>query len=55
MLMPVPKYCKNQNMCDDTVNTSPPAIQFVPECYNTQEICDKAVGACPFVFSSVPD
>ena len=55
MLMPVPKCCENQNMCDDTVNTSPPAIQLVPECYNTQEICDKAVGACPFVFGSVPD
>ena len=52
MLMPVPKCCKNQNMCDDTVNTSPLAIQFVPECYN---MCDKAVGACPFVFGSIPD
>ena len=33
-------------MCDKAVDTYPSAIQFVPECYNTQKICDKAVDTC---------
>ena len=33
-------------MCNKAVNTYPSAIQFVPECYKTQEICDKAVNTC---------
>ena len=31
-------------------STNPFAIEFVPECYKSQEICDKAVDTCPFVF-----
>ena len=42
-------------MCNKSVNTSPSAIQLVPESYKTQEICVKVVGTCPFVFSSVLD
>ena len=30
-------------------------LQFIPECYKTQEICDKAVDTCLFVFDSVAD
>ena len=33
-------------MCDKAVNTYPSIIQFVPECYSAQEICDKAVNRC---------
>ena len=40
-------------MCDKAVDTYPSAIQFVPECYNTQKICDKAVDTCTFVFNLV--
>ena len=35
--------CKNQQMCHKAVNTHPSTIQFVPECYKTQEISDKTV------------
>ena len=27
----------------------------VPECYKSQEMCDKTVDTCPFVFDSIPD
>ena len=37
------------------VNTSPFVKKFVLECYKSQEMCDKAVDICPFVFDSVPD
>ena len=30
-------------MCDKAVNTYHSTIQFVPDCYNTQEMCDEAV------------
>ena len=30
-------------------------MQFAPERYKTQEICDKAVDAYPFVFDSIQD
>ena len=29
-------------MCDKAVNTDPSTIQFVPECYKTQGMCNKA-------------
>ena len=41
-------------MCNKTINTSPSAIQFIPECHKSQEMCDKAVYACHFVVDSVP-
>ena len=28
-------------MCDEAVNTYHSTIRFAPECYTTQEICDK--------------
>ena len=33
----------------------PHALEFVPECYMTQEMCDKAVNRCFFVFDSIPN
>ena len=42
-------------MCDKAVNTHPTTIQFVPKCCKTQEMCDKAVNRCFFVFDSICD
>ena len=36
-------------------NIHPSIIAFVPECFQTQEMGDKAVDSCPFVFDSIPD
>ena len=33
-------------MCDKAVDTHAPTIQFVLECYKTQEMCYKAVHRC---------
>ena len=33
-------------MCDKAVTTYDSTIQFVPDCYKTQEICDKTVTRC---------
>ena len=35
-------------MCDKAVCTYPSAIEFVPKCNNTQEMCNKAVNRCFF-------
>ena len=42
-------------MFDKTVSTYLSTIKFVPECFMTQEMRDKAVNRCRFVFSSMPD
>ena len=42
-------------MCNKAVSTYHSAIQIFPECHKPQEMCDKAVDTCPFVFYSVPD
>ena len=42
-------------MCNKAVNTYPSAIQFVPECCKTQEMCVKAVDIGRFVFDSAPN
>ena len=39
----------------EAVDSYPSAIQFVPECYKTQEMCIKTVDTCLFKFDSVPD
>ena len=33
-----------KKMCNKAADMYPSIIQFVFECYKTQEICDKAVG-----------
>ena len=42
-------------MFDKAVNTNPSTIEFVLECYKTQEMCYKAVHRCYLVFDSIPD
>ena len=42
-------------MCDKAVNTYPSPIEFVPECFMTQKMCEKAVNKCFFVFDYIPD
>ena len=37
-------------MFDKATNTHPPTIKFVPKCYKTQEMCDKAVNGRFFCF-----
>ena len=33
-------------MCDKAVNSYPSTIKVIPECFMTQEMCDKAVNSC---------
>ena len=45
-------------MSDKAVNTYHSTKQFVPECYKTQEMCDKAVNRCfllMFMYVLIPD
>ena len=42
-------------MCDKAVDSHLPTIQFVPECYKSQEMCYKAASRCFFVFDSISD
>ena len=42
-------------MCKKAVNISSSAIQFVPECYKTREICDKSVPKDPFMLKYSDD
>ena len=42
-------------MYNKAAGTYPSAIHFVPECYKSQEMCDKAVDTCPFAFDSIPN
>ena len=37
-------------MCDKAVDTHPTILKFVPDCYKTQEICDKAVNRWFFLY-----
>ena len=48
---------KAQKVRGKAVDTTPPAIQFISECSKTriQEMYDKAVDTCPFVFYSAPN
>ena len=42
-------------MCDKPVDTHPSTKRFVTKCYKFQEMCDKAVKRCFFLFDSIPD
>ena len=42
-------------MCDKVVNTHFSTIQFVPECYKTQEICHKAFSKGFHSFFYIPE
>ena len=37
------------------VNTFSSTIEYIPDQFKTQEICDKALDKCLFVFYSVPN
>ena len=38
-------------MCNKAVDTHPSTIKYVPKCYKTQEICNKAVHRCFLYFT----
>ena len=40
-------------MCDEAVDTYHSTIQFVRDCYSTQEMCDQAINRCAFAY--IPD
>ena len=42
-------------MCDKAVDVYANALEFVPECYKTQKMCDKSVDTSQFVLDSLPD
>ena len=39
-----------QEVYDKVVNTHSSTIEFVPECYKTQKLCDKAFNKCFLAF-----
>ena len=41
-------------MCDKAVNTCPSTIEYVSDLFKTQEMREKAVDKCSFVFDSAP-
>ena len=42
-------------MCDKSVDTHPPTTKYIPQCHKTQEMYNKPVHSCFFVFDSIPD
>ena len=42
-------------MCDNSIETYPSTIQYVPDQCKTQKMSDKAVNGCFILFHSVPD
>ena len=42
-------------MCNKSFSSYPSTIKYVPDQFKTQEICDKAVDKCYFVFNFVSD
>ena len=51
----VPNCHKTNKICNKSVDIYLSAIKFLPEGFETQEKCYKAVNACAFVFDSIPD
>ena len=49
----VDNYHHVLKVCDKDVNTYPLTIKFVPEWLITQEMCDKPVTRCLFLFDSI--
>ena len=45
----------SKKMCDKAVHTYPSTLKVIPERCKTQEMCNKAVNRCFFVFDSVPE
>ena len=43
-------------MCNKAIDNYPHALEFVPECYQTQKkTCDSAVNTYPFTIKFVPE
>ena len=42
-------------MCNKAVNTYDSTIQFVSDCYKSQEVCDKASSRCFLAFVFILD
>ena len=42
-------------MSEKAVDTHLTWIKYIPECYKTQETCNKAFHGCFFLFDSIPD
>ena len=42
-------------MCDKSINSYHSIMQFVCDCYKTQEMCDKAVNKCFHAFIYILD
>ena len=42
-------------MCEKAVNIYDSTIQFVPDCYTTQKICEKVICEDPFMLVNDPD
>ena len=43
-------------MCNKAVDNYPHALEFVPECYKTQEMCyNKTVDTYPFTIKFIPE
>ena len=42
-------------MCNQTVNNYADALEYVPECFKTQDIYDKAVDNYPSAIQCVPE
>ena len=42
-------------MYNKAVENYPHALEFFPECYETQKMCDKVVNRYFFVFDSIAD
>ena len=42
-------------MCNQVFDDHVHALEFTPECYKIQEMCDKAVNEFSFVFYSILD
>ena len=53
-LKSVPDCCENQEICNKEVDNYPPALEFVSECFMTQEMYIKQL-IDVFVFASIPD
>ena len=47
-------WYKNEEMCDETADNYPDALEFVPGWFKTQKMCDKVVNTHPFLIKVLP-
>ena len=55
MLRFILDHINTKKICKRLVKILPSLITHVSDRYKTQEMCDKAVNTCFFVFNFVPD